>query len=797
MNSVNSNMHHRMQWAKPKRIGNRTATLAVLLGATMAVTPSSPLSAQETLVLDEIIVTARGKEENVQDVSIAITAFDQEAMQRRGIAELEDVARFTAGFAFEDVEGGAANPSIRGQSTLRGTTAREQTVATFVDGVYMPRNWLVDIGTNNLERIEIVKGPQSARFGRNAFAGAINYVTQKADTETMNGRVAVNFGSDELMEFGGSINIPIVQDVLAVRLSYDNSEFDGTWDNNHPNANAGVSPGTEGNVGGWDSDSYSANVLFTPNDQLTIDFSYYGAEREEEARAFQGLITRDGTGNCGALQPIDGGGTSGSLFCGEYSVSADQVSVDPRGFGRNGSSDILRATVSYDLSDAWNLSYTYGQIEADNLAAGSIESDAVNCAGIISFLGTCNWQGSPSGDVDYYQNELKASFSGNGAFSGAVGLFFMEGEDSRQSYSFNQAPGSTTPLSINPVSNGLPFPLSVSALRFANEFTDTQVLAVFGEISYEISDIMRVLVEARYTDESIRTYEVDDGVLVGDLSDSFFTPRLTLEYDLSGDKLLYGTIARGAKAGGFNGGAITAGLGVFDPEFNWTYELGSKNVILNDRMVLNAAVYLTQWTDQQINRTDPLGGPFTAVLTNNLGDATIWGFEVEGSYQATENLSFDGAFSYTDATYDSGTIDEQYIRGTAAFPPPCDDIVCSTTGDVGGNDLQNAPPVQFAIGAQYEGQLNDKDWYVRGDIGYQSSYFASQINAAEFEGRTVANASAGITIGQFDISLWARNLTDEKYASNGSQIIQAFSNNILTSYLGERRTFGLTLRANF
>ncbi|MEM1263924.1 MAG: TonB-dependent receptor [Pseudomonadota bacterium] len=765
--------------------------------AVAAVLAGNFAKAQESTEVDEIVVTARGLEENIQDVPLAITAFNEEALERRGIAELEDVARFTAGFAFEDVEGGAANPSIRGQSTLRGTTAREQTVATFVDGVYMPRNWLVDIGTSNLQRIEIVKGPQSARFGRNAFAGAINYVTKKADLEEFAADVTLTAGSDELLEYGIAVNVPIVEDKVALRVAYEDSEFDGTWENTHPNANLGLSPGTEGNVGGRDSDNISVNLLFDVNESLTLDLSYLGSDRSEEARAFQGLITATGDGNCGALQPIAGGGTGGSLFCGEFSSRGDTVSIDPRGFGRQGSADIYRLTASYDVNDSWNISYTFGSIEADNLAAASIEQDTINCAGIISFLGTCNFQGSPAGEVDYHQSELKATFRGDGPLSYAIGVFFMEGEDSRQSYSFNQAPLSSTPLGIDNLSNGLPFPASVTALRFGNELTDTTTTAIFGELTYHVSDMTRVLFEVRYTDEDIRTFAVDDGVLTGELSDSFITPRLTIERDLNADQLIYGTVARGAKAGGFNAGAVSPELTVFDPEFNWTYEIGSKNVLADGRLVLNGALFLTQWSDQQINSADPLGGPFTPVLTRNLGDATIYGLEIEGNYQVTDAFSLDMAISYTDATYDSGTIDELYTRGTAAFPPPCDDIVCSSNGDIGGNDLQNSPPFQFALGGQYEGEINGFDFYVRGDVGHQSSYFASQINAAEFEGRTIFNASAGVTIDRFDIRLWARNLTDEEYVSNGSQIVQQFSNNILTSYLGERRVVGATVTVDF
>jgi len=156
------------------------ASVAALTAA--AIAPPALAQDDDDAGIDTIVVTARQRQENLQDVPLAVTAFDAEAIAWRNSTELENVARFTAGFAFEDFDGGNANPVIRGQATLR-QTAREQIVAPFLDGVYMPRSWLVDLGTTNLERIEIVKGPQSARYGRNAFSRAINFIPKKAGDE--------------------------------------------------------------------------------------------------------------------------------------------------------------------------------------------------------------------------------------------------------------------------------------------------------------------------------------------------------------------------------------------------------------------------------------------------------------------------------------------------------------------------------------------------------------------------------------------------------------------------------------
>lgn len=787
-----------------KKLYMASAAMGVL-----AFTSPSPVLAQDEQADDErdvVIVTARKREENLQDVPLAVTAFDSEALARKNITELEDVARFTAGFAFEDNEGGAANPNIRGISTLL-TTSREQVVATFVDGVYMPRNWLVDIGTTGLERIEIVKGPQSARFGRNAFAGAINYVPRKPGDEP-EAEASFTYGNHDRFDAGVALGFPIIKDLLSVYGSYNHTEFDGSWENRHPNANIDFNPGSPGNVGGWDNQSWTAHARFTPLDNLEFNVSYYGAKRDEEARPAQRLNTRQGTGNCGSLQIIDGGGFGPSLFCGEYDVFEDTVDVEPRAFGRQSRSDIFKASLDYDISDAINFSYSFGHVEADSVAAFTIEPTPAECGSILGppvFPTLCNFQGSPAGIVNYDQHELRLAFDDGGRFRAAVGGFLLDGEDERVAISINAPALGTEPL-MPDLNNSSSFP-DLSNFIFGREFTKTEVWAIFGEFTYEVSDRLRLNAEGRFTNERIDTDNLLSGAPVGDATFEFFTPRVTLEYDVADANLLYATAGRGAKAGGFNPSALSPLLEVFDPEFNWTYEIGSKNVFLNGRLVMNAAAFLTKWKDQQIASSDPLGGPFTTPITRNLGNATVWGVELEGSFDATDNLSFDFAVSYNDPTFDDGTVDTIFLQSaggiqtdppTVPFPVACDDIVCAISGDISGNTLQNSPKTQFAIGAQWEDRLTDKvDYYIRADAGYQSSFFASQINTAELPSRIVTNARLGFVHDNVELAFWARNLTDEKYATNSNQIIQAFSNNILGTALGERRTYGATVTLRY
>ncbi len=750
-----------------------------------------PVAAQ-VAALEEIIVTARKREENLQDIPLAITAFDASTIARKNISELDDIARFTAGFAFEDANGALAQPVIRGQSQIR-VNAREQVVATFIDGIYIPRQWIIDLGFANIERLEVVKGPQSSRYGRNAFAGALNYIT-KAPGDDYVAEGTLTYGSYDRFDGGARISIPLVEDVLAFSASFDHTEFDGSWRNDHPNANADINPGTTGRIGGWDNDSYSARLVVSPFEDLNLDLAYYRYEISEEATASKWLSSFAGEANCGNF--LLG---NFRLFCGTYGVEGNTAVLEPRGISRQSDTDIFRVNVDYDLTEAITFNYLFGRIEADGKNAASAETDPINCGGILGppvFPPLCNFQGAPVGTVKYSSHEARIAYDDDGPIRAAFGGYYSLGRDTTASISANVPPGLTEPLALDPTVFSL-----FDNITFVREFTKTEVKAVFGEVEYSfLEDRARISAELRYTDERINTINLRNGDNFDSTFD-FVTPRFTLEYDITEDSLFYGTVARGAKAGGFNAATVLAEDSVFDPEFNWTFELGSKNTLLDGRMVLNAAAYLTKWRNQQVNGRDPAStNPFSAVLTRNLGNSTIYGVEVEGSFQATENLGFDAAFSYIDSTFDSGVIDQVYARFLPPFTePPCDDVVCRADGDIGGNDLPRSPDLQLALGVQWEDELPmwDGEYYIRGDVGYQSDYWAETVNISEMPSRAIVNGRIGMTFDHVDAAIWVRNLTDKKYVSSGSQIIQPFSRNLLGTYFGERRTFGATVTVSY
>lgn len=805
-----------MRVQKVSLIALMAASGFVAPGAALAQTPDSAEADDGNV----IVVTARGREENIQEVPLAITAFDADEIDNRGIQELDDVARFTPGFSFEDFSGGFAQPVIRGQAQTR-VTALETNVSTFLDGIYIPRSWAVDLGTTNLERVEIVKGPQSARYGRNAFAGAINYLPKKAKiTGEISGEIEGTIGIDDRYDIGGFLNFS-VNDWFAIAGSYNYSTYDGSWENSHPFADLDIpGPSTEGNVGGWSNRSVSVSAVAQLSDGIKVEASYNYFDVNNEARASRYIadsvggildpstVSATNTGlvpitNCGATRFF----AFSPLICGELPAPGDTAIVDPRSFGSQAQTGIFRANIEAEITDGLTFSYTFGNVNGDVNIGTSGEPDPINCGTLVGpaggFAPLCNFQQTPVGDIDYDSHEARLTFDNNGSIRGAIGGFYSDGVDNSRFSSINIAPVTGPdfiPFNGTPVPNFSMDPGPFNIL-LTNARTTTEVNSVFGEVQWTSSSgTIRIGAEARYSETEITAEDIRRDISRNDTF-KVFTPRFTVEYDLNDEVLIFGTVARGAKAGGFNLTGSTEERRTFDPEFNWTYELGAKSAFVGGRLILNGSIFYTDWTDIQVNAadedlTDPTNRNVPSI-TQNLGDATVFGVELAARFQATDNLSIDATFSHTDTEYSSSTVDSRFSRGVPGLTAPCDDVVCNTDGNIGGNTVERTPPTQASFGVQWDGEFGDDDsYFIRADSSWQSSFYADSANLGEIPSRFLVNGSAGVQIDNFSVRIWARNLLDKKYLSNAFAVLLPFGNTY-GEFFGERRSFGLTGKVNF
>jgi len=628
--------------------------------------------------------------------------------------------------------------------------------------------------------------------------------------ENLIAEVTGTIGSDERYDAGFKANLPF-GDRAAVAGSYNYSTFDGTWNNDHPFAGLDLDPGTNGNVGGYERTSYSASLYLNPIDPLTVEVSYHSFVNDNEARASRGLAEVVGDGNCGTQRGFNPGP---ALICGDLPGPGETVTVDPRGFGTQSDTSLFRARAAFDLTDSLEISYLFGKIEGDVDIFVSSDPDPVNCGTLIGTPANplCNFQSTPIGSIDYDSHEVRLTFDNDGPIRGAIGGFFSNGEDDFTFTSFNifpitdpnnfQLPDS--PPSPTGLTGFFDPPFAPANFTLQDDVTTTDVTSIFGEAQWTSSDGgFRLGAEARYSETEITTVFTPLFGPATSLNDTFkvFTPRVTAEYDLNDSSLIYASVARGAKAGGFNSGAIDPVNRVFGEEFNWTYEAGAKNTFLDGNLILNAALFYTDWSEIQINSPDPDAvDPNSVNITLNLGDARVFGVELDAFYQATDNLSFDATFSHSDAQYRDGTVDARLLRTGAGgfFGPSCDDIVCNSNGDVGGNQVERTPPTQLSFGSQWEGDLSQwgASYYIRGDASWQSNFFATPANVGTIPDRFLLNASAGMSFDHVDVTLWARNLTDKQYLSNAFVVLLPFGNSYNT-FFGDRRSFGATVTVRY
>lgn len=751
-------------------------------------------SGDEAAAIEEIVVTARKVEERLQEVPLAITAFSADEMTRRSIRELEDVALATSGFSFEDYGGGFGVPVIRGGSQLR-IQDLDQTTAVFLDGVYLPRQYMVDFGTLGFERVEVVKGPQSALFGRNAFLGAVNYVSGSPGEEFTAG-IQLTVGTDDLYDVYGEIGGPIIADKLGARLIAAYNEFDGTWKNEHPNAGASFGTrGTEDNLGGRENTTVGINIDIQPIEALSIDLDYYTVDRFQENDA--SIRVEAGSGDTNCVPTFFGGDR---FYCGEIpdtfeplpggSPPGTVMVKDPRGFALDVETDFLHAGIGLDLSESWRLLYQFGDVDSEVISSGGGDRDTL--AGSFNFFNPAApvnyFNVTPAGTSEYTSHEFRVEFN-QGPWSAFLGAFSSEITDF-DIFDFALAPFlGTEPFNIDP-NTGIS---GVAALAFTRAKAVVDTEAIFARVGWESADgRWRVGVEGRYTDER-KFLDSDTRTTTSptfENSWSPFTPRVSVDYRLNDDQMVYASVAKGAKSGGFNNTVFNESQRSFEPDENWTLELGSKNTLADGRWLLNAAVYFTDWSDLQIN-TSPIDippGVLAPAIVGNTGGAEIWGIELDGVWSATDNFALDYAISYSNAEYDSGS-----ISGRIAALGACDGVVCPADGSIGGNDLQRQPPFQINLGATYSGALaGGWDWYLRGDVSHQNKQFIDELNLAWLPDRTLVNARFEVSNGPWTAALWAKNLFDEEYAANAFFIATPFG----TSYvplLGAKQTIGLTV----
>lgn len=715
------------------------AALALLPMTAVAQTAerSSSESAQAFQV-DEVIVTARKQSERLSDIPLAITAFSSEDIQNAGIQDLNDIARLTPGLNFTSVIGEfLPTPIIRGvaQTDLFGS---DPNVAVFIDGVYTGAREALNFAQADIERIEVVKGPQSALYGRNAFGGAINIISKRPDNK-FSGRGELTYGSNGRFAVLGSASIPLIQDVLAIKLTGSHSKYDGS----HHNTAGGS------DLGGYTYRTFQSTARFTPNPITEIVGGVYYSRDKITPPAVSGLSP-----NC---QPARG---VNQAWCGVLpELDKAELGSHPDAYGQT--RETLRAFVDarVDIGE-WELGWLTGYNDVELSAL----TDATR--GIPTFYryrtptgaiktfetGILRDEGTPT--FQEFSQEIRLTSPQDARVRGSIGAYYFSGKQTRPNFDGVI----TEPL---PADFAATFPVpGVWASFFDGVIYDKTVqrdvenLSAFGYLEGELTTQLTLRGELRYGYERQHTTrpasKIGQPVAAVDKELSFrtWTPRVSLDYRPNQDLLLYTSAARGSKPGGFD---LNAPTEQYEPEYNWTYEVGAKASAWDGRVGLDLNAFYIDWSQIQIPVLDQTQAPPVAV-TRNLGDATSKGFEANLKLRPTQALSGSLGVSYTDARYTHAK-----NAGYASFP------MFAPDGDVSGNRLQAAPKWQLTGSIDYRRlAVGNFEGFAHMDASYRAKSFMDATNLTTIPSRTLINGRIGLENERFRVETYVENLLDDR-----------------------------------
>ena len=803
----------------------QAAAMAVLAAAMTPVLAwaQSAAPAEQSSLVDEVVVTANKREQSLQDVPIVVTAIGGQQLKDGGVKDIKDLVQLTPGLMVTS----SANESstvarIRGVGTVGDNAGLESSVGLVIDGVYRPRaaTGIGDLG--EMERVEVLKGPQGTLFGKNTSAGVINVLTAAPSFE-FGATGEVTIGNYNARDVSATITGPIIADKVAGRLFLSNRERDGFYE-----VRTGNGPRTRTDDN--DRNYYTARgqLLITPNDDVSVRIIADYTRRDESC--------------CGAVTLSQPNGMRESLNL-AAGTEATLFPINPESRIAYANRDGMNHVTDKGLSTEFN-----------------IDTPWLNNATLTSITAIRNWQTHIGQEADFsaadliYRNDdgsfstefqqvsQEVRYAGEaGGLNWLVGVFYADetldqhtpvifGRDLERFLSYRYSGNTNANYLANTlgVAPGTVFP---SGGGYDDKYHQkSKSLAFFTNNSYKFNDQLELTVGLRYTSEE-KTLNAQynnvggggagcaalrgkKGVLspalyaslltsvCATMNDDLFTnynpedqkqttDKLTgtakLAYRINPDLLTYVSYARGYKSGGFNldrarkepGVAMDNFSTFFRPELVDSYEIGAKSTLFNGSLLVNGAVFYQEFTDFQLNTYDGISykvASIPLVVSRGVDADFLWRTPVDG-------LRFSGGVTYAETQYG------QFNAAAAAV---------STR--LPNSRLSGAPLWSSTLQASYNRPITD-DLNFRGNISvrYTSSYnTGSDLNPVK-EQDAYAQLNARIGIGapnkRWEVELWGQNLTDETVA----QVIfdPAFQTGSYNAIYSPPRTYGVTLRVTY
>ncbi|HEY8570931.1 TonB-dependent receptor [Phenylobacterium sp.] len=737
---------------------------ALLAGAAWSVVPTlafaqAAVAAEETGVIEELVVTARRREETLIDVPVAVTAVTAERLEATGATDITTLQQSTPNLTVQVARGSNSTliSFIRGVGQQDPLWGFEPGVGLYIDDVYVARPQAAVLDIFDIERMEVLRGPQGTLYGRNTIGGAIKYVTAKID-EDPEFRLRGNFGSYNQRDVIASAK-GMIGDTLGLGLTWAKFDRDGFGTNlftgaEHYNKDVAAARATLE----W---SPSEALFFRLAGDIVTDRSNpRHGHREVPALNFLG-------------QPIPGGQVLPDVYD-TRAGSGDQNLVETRGVSLLGEYEVSD-TITLKSITAYRAGETEGTIDFDTLPERILDIPA------------------RYNDHQFTQ-ELQLLYTGE-RLQAVGGLFYL---NATAAGAFDTVLGQAN--------------LTIATTGHV----DTESWSAFADVSYDITEALTVSVGGRYTrdEKTGRVYRQNFTGLVSPLfgnntavpglvrsnftsTDSYekFTPRLSLRYEMSPDLTGYVAYSQGFKSGGFDMRAdaiITpSSTQGYQPETVDSYEAGLKGYFFDRRLTLNTAVFYAKYQDQQVTLQTPVGATIASQVLN-VGESHMSGAELEGTAVLTDNLSANFALGYIKAEFD-----EYRALDLTQTPPVIRDFANSRV-------FQNTPEWTGAFSLTYQRDLGDA-----GSISfipsasYRSEFSMFEVPSSLDQGSYwLLDASLVWTSADehFRVGLHGKNLADETYRVGGYNFPQSagvlFGNSV-NAFYGPPRTVTLALEAKF
>ena len=778
-------------------------TINALIFAPNASAQTAQKQDRASAQLDEIIVTARKKSESLQDAPIAISAYTGEALEYKGVTNLEEIAKFVPNLNLQN------NPSFSGASNsaaiyLRGVGQKEflpttdPGVGLYVDDVYIARSVGAILDLIDVERVEILRGPQGTLFGRNTIGGAIALTTKKPNQDA-GGRIGLTYGTDNRLNLKASYNLPITE-TLSARLSAGVFKQDG-----YVERDDGIDLGNDNTL----ASRLSFNYDSTDGD-LEIDVAFDYTKDSENGPALQliaidhtdlsqllpafaALNAREGANNpnyipVGPPPPmvfvhnVTAGATAPGVPCAIVVANVVNVTSNPAAPNCYDTRYIRDDDGNSGTAPAYSNSETFGA----SLTAKFRINDNLSLKSITAYR-ELDSEFARDGDHSPFRIAQFSDVLSQSQFTQEFQLLGNHFDNRLDwiigAYYFKEDGRNTNTLDF-----------TVSKFQSGGDFGDEN-FAVFAQGTYDLTDRLHVTLGGRYTDES-KTFTPDQFIITNyfagisnilpaghplaaldapflqaggrvlphveaKTSISEFSPMANIAYDVTDNVMVYTSYSEGFKSGGFTQRVFppiippyTAAPGTqpvdlipgYEPEFVKVMEVGFKAKLFDNRLRLNAAAFDTSYDDLQVQ-------VFTSVapVTKNAGQASIQGLEIEAQLAPGNGWFLEANFSLLDAKYD-------VIDPLSTFVDP-------------NNKFERVPETSAGIGASKEFQFTNSSLTPRVDITYRGAFFNDAFNTPIIESKSLTLVDASMTWRTDDdglsVALGVKNLTNEKYLANG------------------------------